>query len=244
MSGTGSTLVTKLIVLGILARSNLRVSVTTCARSSGPLGRSFLAAEGEDLLDQLGRTLTPLQDQFETVANRTVRCLFRHDALCHGDDGYERIVDVVGDAAGQRAQSFELVGVVELVFEHPPLLLGALYGGDIGPDAGGAAILKRMAFHKHPAPVAQAVGDVAFARDLPQQRRLVGHAAVPGIGIEAYAQAPVGDFVEWHLVAQDAFPVRPPMEIGEGAIEGGEMLLFIEHHEGLRQFGDGFVEAA
>ena len=134
--------------------------------------------------------------------------------------------------------------MVDLVFERPPLFLGALYRSDIGPDAGAAPVGEGVSFHQHPAPVAQTTRDFAFTRQLAQQGVLVGDAAIDGIGVEACADAPLGDFAECHAIAQDAFSIRPVMQRGKGAIEGDELLLFIEHDEGMRQLGDGFMKSA
>ena len=85
-----------------------------------------LPAEGEDLLYKLSRPHCRFEDIAEvSLYLGTVGNIFR----CHlgkTQDGCEDVVEVMGDASGEGADGFHLLGLAELVFDFLALFHLAL----------------------------------------------------------------------------------------------------------------------
>jgi hypothetical protein len=88
------------------------------------LARDFrLAAEGHDLLRQAAPAFRSAGDLGEKLPDHRVLTCFAAD-FGKADDGAEDVIEVVGDAAGERADGFELLRLAQLAFEF--LALGGL----------------------------------------------------------------------------------------------------------------------
>ena len=86
---------------------------------------------GQHLLGQLGGALGRLLDLPEHGASRRFVGELHQGQAGIAQDGGEQIVEIVGDAAGQHAQAFQLLGMLNLGFEFAALFLGACAIGDI-----------------------------------------------------------------------------------------------------------------
>jgi len=82
--------------------------------------------KGQDLLDQPAAALPGPQHALEIRLHGIVRGKPQHGQFGGVDDRGENIVEIVGDAAGQGADSFHLLGLEELAFQA--YLLGHVLG--------------------------------------------------------------------------------------------------------------------
>ncbi len=94
----------------------------------GARGCGLTAAEGEELLGELGGPVRAAQDQpQELVAVGAVRAL--HQQLGRAPDGGEQVVEVVGDPAGEATEGLEPLAATKPLLEF-------VASGDVGHDAG------------------------------------------------------------------------------------------------------------
>src|SRR5580704_14092145 len=85
--------------------------------------RLRLAGEVEDLAYQVSRPYARFVDDLEVPADSVLRrkVLLRENA--ERDDRKQRVVEIVGDAAGERADRLDLLRVQQLTLELVPLPL-------------------------------------------------------------------------------------------------------------------------
>ena len=76
----------------------------------------LLAGEGDDLLDHVLAAPGRLEDLAQTVGRRAVRFLAGQRQLGVDQDGQQDVVEIVGDAAGQRPQGLHLLPLADPLF--------------------------------------------------------------------------------------------------------------------------------
>ena len=94
------------------------------AMNSSDLRLPLTAAEGEDALHQFLGAATRLADLVETHHRRVTGADILASQLDVAEDGTEDVVEVVRDAAGQRAEGFHLLRCAQLRLQCPALPLG------------------------------------------------------------------------------------------------------------------------
>jgi len=102
-------------------------------------------AEGQDLPHQVARAQAGLLDLAEGGLCRMAGFQLGHGELDVAQDGAEDVVEVVRDAAGQGAERFHLLGLVQLRLEAAQLGLGLA----VGRAARG---LRQLALERRPEP--------------------------------------------------------------------------------------------
>ena len=94
----------------------------------GPAFGLDLAAEGQELLDEVLGARAGADDVLEEAVDGVGGIELGHGEVREAQDRGEQVVEVVGDAGGERADRFHLLGLADLALE-----LGAL--GDVARDA-------------------------------------------------------------------------------------------------------------
>src|SRR6185312_4780963 len=81
------------------------------------LFRLFLAAESENAADEIAGALACLIDRIQIVAHRRTRFEAPRRQLRQRHDRHQRVVQIMRDAAGERAERFELLRMQQLALE-------------------------------------------------------------------------------------------------------------------------------
>ncbi|MGC4116217.1 MAG: hypothetical protein QM765_16895 [Myxococcales bacterium] len=92
------------------------------------------ATEGEDLLDQLAGPQRHVADVAQAGADVVVPLAVGQQELGVAQDDAQDVVEVVGDAAGQRAHRLHLLGLVQLLAQVLGFALGGPLLGDVLGD--------------------------------------------------------------------------------------------------------------
>ncbi len=90
-----------------------------------------LAAEGENLLDQVLGPQPGLADLIEITGEVGIRRTDVDRHLRIADDRAEDIIEIMGDSAGQGADRLHLLGMDQLGLEPALLILGQPLSGDV-----------------------------------------------------------------------------------------------------------------
>ena len=105
------------------------------------------AAEGEDAPDQVLRARGGLANLFQAVPLVRRFARLQPGQLDVAEDRLQQVVEVVGDAAGQRADGLHLLRLAQLVFQAAPLGFAPLSLGEVMDDArhaGGRAAVRSV----------------------------------------------------------------------------------------------------
>ena len=115
-------------------------------RSIGRGEKVCLRREGQQLAREGGGTFPGLADLLQIGEERIVRGDLIHGHLRMAQDDAEHVVEIVGDAAGEAADGFHLLGLEELILELGPFVFGLPAFGDVArhpQDHGDLSILVR-----------------------------------------------------------------------------------------------------
>jgi len=219
----------------------------------------LLAGERQQLVGQPGGPLGGLLDLPDVVADgrpapagQLPGYLFSGEGGVVGDDA-EQVVEVVGHPAGELAQAFQSLGLVQLPFQLVPLGLGAQplpLGGDLQPlghipDHGGDQE-PFIGAHRSQGHFSGEGGAVAAA---PGQLHVGAHGAgtgisdIPGPVGRVQAACLVGD-QEFHRLADQLVPPVAEQLLGLGVDQRDPPVGVDAHHRvrrGLQQPGKPVV---
>ena len=92
--------------------------------------RRFLPAEGEDLVHEVLCPVAGIQNLCQVPSGLAVDGVVQ-GKIGEADDGEKDVVEVVGDAACQRADGLHLLRLAQLPLEFLPCLLGPFQTGDV-----------------------------------------------------------------------------------------------------------------
>ena len=199
-------------------------------------------AEGEDALDQLGGAMHRAPHLAQVLLGRMRLADVHRDEREVAANRRQQVVEIVGDAAGERAHRLHLLRLPQLRLEPVPRLFGLPPLGDVdaGADVAGEPAMRVEAGHgvrRHPAELAvgalQAI--VHLERSLRLERGLMPrqhHQAL--VGVDALGPAVAGGRVQGAAgefqpapVEEVAAPIRParPHQHRRGIGERAEALL-------------------
>ncbi len=90
-----------------------------------------LAAEGQDLLDEVSGPMGGVENLFQTAPKRMGLTDVCQPHLAIAENDSKNVVEIMGNPAGQRADGFHLLGLPQLGLDAQPFLLGDLTVGDV-----------------------------------------------------------------------------------------------------------------
>ena len=105
------------MVDGNAARSNPQRLMNEQVEPERLALRRMVATKGEYLVYQLLGPLSGCEDMLQRLPGRAGLCHLLLCKLGEADDNLQDVVEVVGDAAGQRPDGFHLLGLAQLGFE-------------------------------------------------------------------------------------------------------------------------------
>ncbi len=94
----------------------------------------LLAAEGQDLIHQVAGPLARAMNQLHMLVKRIVRRHFLHRQLRQAQDRHQRVVEIVRDAAGQSADRFHLLQLMDFLLCVAAAAFGRPLVRDVGAD--------------------------------------------------------------------------------------------------------------
>ena len=90
-----------------------------------------IARNGEILLHEIARTLARDADFIQRLGGGMIRAGLVAGEFGIGEDVFEEVAELMGHAAGERAESFEFVPFDEFAFQRHALFFGAMARGHI-----------------------------------------------------------------------------------------------------------------
>jgi hypothetical protein len=136
--------------------------------------------------------------------------------LGQGDDRDERIVDLMSDAAGERAQGVQPLRVIQLALKRGARGLRVLQGGDVRPNPDPALSRQPAIRYLHPAAIAHMVAVLRLRLVAGEQRLDVELGGVGAARIEAVADLPFRDEAEGDAGVDTGAGLRRQMQVDEG----------------------------
>ena len=201
------------------ARNIRTASPTTGPSCVGCCSCDLGSAEGEDPLHQLGGAVHRPPHLVEVLLDRMAGAEVHRRQFEVAADRRQQVVEVVGDAAGQRAHRLHLLRLPELGLEplaglFGPAPLGDVDGGADVAGEGAAGVDARDAVRRHPAILA--IGAARAGIDLEGLPLLQGAEEDGGPDLPVVGVQEIGPAVGRYLVKLPPEEGNPPLvdEIG------------------------------